>query len=126
MIHPVDEYVGKRMRARRITLGLSQEDIGKQTGITFQQVQKYEKGSNRIAISRLYEFSKILLVPTEWFLEGFEEKAVTGTDNTAVLYDKEILVLIRTYLAVPPLVRKCSLKLLKSIANSKEDSENIL
>ena len=58
--NPVDVYVGTRLKIRRLELGLSQNKIGEMTGITFQQVQKYEKGSNRIGSSRLYEFAKIL------------------------------------------------------------------
>ena len=58
--NPVDVYVGTRLKIRRNELGLSQNEIGKMTGITFQQIQKYEKGSNRIGSSRLYEFAKIL------------------------------------------------------------------
>ena len=56
--NPVDVYVGTRLKIRRNELGLSQNEIGKMTGITFQQIQKYEKGSNRIGSSRLYEFAK--------------------------------------------------------------------
>ena len=58
--NPIDVYVGTRLKIRRNELGLSQNEIGRLTGVTFQQIQKYEKGSNRIGSSRLYEFAKIL------------------------------------------------------------------
>ena len=61
--HPVDVHVGARMRQRRTLLGMSQEKLGTAVGLTFQQIQKYERGSNRIGSSRLYEFAKVLDVP---------------------------------------------------------------
>ena len=70
--NPVDVYVGTRLKIRRLELGYSQNKIGEMTGITFQQVQKYEKGLNRIGSSRLYEFAKILKVPVSYFFEQYE------------------------------------------------------
>ena len=63
--HPVDVHVGSRMRQRRTLLGMSQEKLGTAVGLTFQQIQKYERGSNRIGSSRLFEFAKVLDVPAE-------------------------------------------------------------
>lgn len=68
--HPVDTHVGNRLRQRRALLGMSQTDLGKAVGLTFQQVQKYERGFNRISSSRLFEFSKVLDVPVEHFFDG--------------------------------------------------------
>jgi transcriptional regulator with XRE-family HTH domain len=68
--HPVDTHVGKRLRMRRLMLGLSQTKIADALGLTFQQVQKYEKGANRIGASRLRHLSQILQVPEEFFFEG--------------------------------------------------------
>ena len=65
----VDVHVGGRMRMRRLLLGMSQEKLGELLGITFQQVQKYEKGANRISASRLYYGAKILGVPVQFFFE---------------------------------------------------------
>ena len=73
MSHPVDLHVGKRLRHFRTMQGLSQEAMAKSIGITFQQIQKYERGVNRMSASRLYEFSKLLHVPLEQFFEGIEE-----------------------------------------------------
>ena len=68
--NPVDKYVGSRVRMRRIMLGMSQEKLGEALGLTFQQVQKYEKGTNRIGASRLQQISNILQVPVSFFFEG--------------------------------------------------------
>ena len=67
--NPVDTHVGSRVRLRRMLLGMSQERLGDSMGLTFQQVQKYEKGVNRIGASRLFQISKILDVPVQFFFE---------------------------------------------------------
>ena len=76
--HPVDTHVGSRLRQRRALLGMSQTDLGKAVGLTFQQVQKYERGFNRISSSRLFEFAKVLDVPVAHFFEGLDAAAVGG------------------------------------------------
>ncbi|AEI01181.1 uncharacterized HTH-type transcriptional regulator [Afipia carboxidovorans OM5] len=68
--NPVDKYVGSRVRMRRIMLGLSQEKLGDALGLTFQQIQKYEKGTNRIGASRLHQIADILQVPVSFLFEG--------------------------------------------------------
>jgi len=67
LAHPIDIHVGKRIRLRRTLLGMSQEAIGAAIGVSFQQVQKYERGVNRVGASRLFEFSKILDAPVSYF-----------------------------------------------------------
>jgi len=67
---PIDRYVGSRVRMRRLMLGMSQEKLGDRLGLTFQQVQKYEKGTNRVAASRLQAMCDILQVPVPFFFEG--------------------------------------------------------
>src|SRR6266481_7911633 len=67
---PTDQYVGSRVRMRRLMLAMSQEKLGAALGLTFQQVQKYERGANRIGASRLQQMSHILQVPVEFFFEG--------------------------------------------------------
>src|SRR5260370_995652 len=69
-VHPIDKHVGSRVRMRRLMLDMSQSDLGDALGLTFQQVQKYEKGSNRISASRLQHISQILQVPVPFFFEG--------------------------------------------------------
>jgi transcriptional regulator with XRE-family HTH domain len=68
--NPIDRHVGARVRMRRILLGMSQEKLGEALGLTFQQVQKYEKGTNRIGASRLQQISTTLNVPPSFFFEG--------------------------------------------------------
>src|SRR3974390_1258007 len=68
--NPIDRHVGSRVRMRRMMLGMSQEKLGDALGLTFQQVQKYEKGANRIGASRLQQISQILQVPVSFFFEG--------------------------------------------------------
>jgi transcriptional regulator with XRE-family HTH domain len=68
--NPIDKHVGSRVRMRRMMLGMSQEKLGNALGLTFQQVQKYEKGTNRIGASRLQQISLILQVPVSFFFEG--------------------------------------------------------
>ena len=68
--NPIDKHVGSRVRMRRLMLSLSQEKLGDALGLTFQQVQKYEKGTNRIGASRLQQISHILQVPVAFFFEG--------------------------------------------------------
>ncbi len=66
----VDRFIGARVRMRRILVGMSQEKLGEALGITFQQIQKYEKGTNRIGASRLHQIARVLSVPIEFFYEG--------------------------------------------------------
>ena len=68
--NPVDRYVGSRVRMRRIMLGMSQEKLGDALGLTFQQVQKYEKGTNRVGASRIQQIADILHVPVSFLFEG--------------------------------------------------------
>src|SRR6267143_668711 len=68
--NPIDRHVGSRVRMRRMMLSMSQEKLGDALGLTFQQVQKYEKGTNRIGASRLQQISQILQVPVAFFFEG--------------------------------------------------------
>jgi len=74
--NPIDKHVGSRVRMRRVLIGMSQEKLGEALGLTFQQVQKYEKGTNRIGASRLQQISTILGVPVSFFFEG-----APGHDN---------------------------------------------
>ena len=78
--NPVDKYVGSRVRMRRIMLGMSQEKLGEALGLTFQQVQKYEKGTNRVGASRIQQISEILQVPVSFLFEG-GPSGIASTDN---------------------------------------------
>jgi transcriptional regulator with XRE-family HTH domain len=74
----VDRHVGSRLRLLRMQAGMSQEALGKRLGLTFQQVQKYEKGQNRIGASRLYQLSRILRAPVGFFFEGLPDETEAG------------------------------------------------
>lgn len=79
--NPMDVHVGTRVRLRRMLLGMSQEKLGEQLGLTFQQVQKYEKGVNRIGASRLFDLAKVLGVPVQFFYD----EAPIGTHGSAMI-----------------------------------------
>ena len=79
--NPVDKYVGSRVRMRRIMLGMSQEKLGEALGLTFQQVQKYEKGTNRVGASRLQQISEILQVPVSFLFDGGPSGSATSADG---------------------------------------------
>src|SRR5947209_19234508 len=74
--NPVDVHVGSRVRLRRTLLGMSQEKLGDALGLTFQQVQKYERGANRVGASRLYDLARVLAVPVSYFFEEFGEASL--------------------------------------------------
>lgn len=127
--HPVDIHVGSRVRMRRTLLGMSQEKLGEALGLTFQQVQKYERGANRIGASRLHEISHILDVPVSFFFEemGSETAAASAaglSDEPAEfehdpLAKRETLELVRAYYRiVDPKVRKRIFELTKAVANA--------
>ena len=132
----IDEHVGLQLRQRRALLGLSQEKLAEQVGITFQQIQKYENGANRVSASRLYEFSKVLEIPVTFFFESYgsnENKALgfaegdqagfEGPDD--VLKRKETIELIRVYYSIEnPKLRKDLFKLVKSMAESLKNQDD--
>jgi transcriptional regulator with XRE-family HTH domain len=75
--HPVDLHVGARLRQRRALIGMSQTQVGTAVELTFQQIQKYERGANRISSSRLYEFAKVLDVPVSYFFDEMPSSVLT-------------------------------------------------
>ena len=132
--HPVDVHVGGRVRQRRTLLGLSQEKLGEAIGLTFQQVQKYERGTNRIGASRLFELSKVLDVSIAYFFEELsdysgqrgqqrlrelaEEQETYERDPLA---KRETLELVRAYYKIKePSVRKRLFDMCKALATSVE------
>lgn len=133
--NPVDVHVGERLRLRRTLLGMSQEKLAESVGLTFQQVQKYERGTNRVSASRLYQFSKILDTSVSYFFEQFSgDNAQTApvyafSDNEQEkfvneehLYDKETIELIRVYYQIQnPKVRKDIFRIIKSMAENLEE-----
>lgn len=108
--NPTDKYVGSRVRMRRIMLGMSQEKLGEALGLTFQQVQKYEKGTNRIGASRIQKISDILQVPVSFLFEGGPGSAASAqgfseAPSTAYVADflatSEGLALTRAFTRIP-------------------------
>ncbi len=77
--NPVDVYVGNRVKHRRTTLGMSQEQLGVALGVTFQQVQKYERGANRIGASRLWDLSRVLECPVSYFYDDMDEETASNS-----------------------------------------------
>src|SRR5262244_4022657 len=82
--NPIDRHVGSRVRMRRMMLAMSQEKVGDALGLTFQQVQKYEKGTNRIGASRLQQISHILQVPVAFFFEGMPNASAPHGSGSAL------------------------------------------
>ena len=108
--NPIDKHVGSRVRMRRMMLGMSQEKLGDALGLTFQQVQKYEKGSNRIGASRLQQISLILQVPVSFFFEGAPpppgreaglEDAPSPSFVTDFLATSDGLTLVKAFMRIP-------------------------
>jgi transcriptional regulator with XRE-family HTH domain len=89
MSHPVDVHVGKKIKQMRALRRLSQTDVAQRLNLSFQQIQKYEIGTNRVAASRLYEMSKIFGVPTSFFFEGLSDEELANDNkdlNTRILH----------------------------------------
>ncbi|MBY3039664.1 helix-turn-helix transcriptional regulator [Rhizobium leguminosarum] len=115
----IDVYVGNRVRVRRKTLGMTQNGLAELLGITFQQIQKYEKGTNRIGASRLQRISEILRVPVGFFFENGGSGPVDGATNelNSFLSSKEGLALNKAFIAIEdPNIRQKLVALAKSLA----------
>ena len=130
---PIDVHVGSRIRLRRTLLGMSQERLGDALGLTFQQVQKYERGVNRVGASRLFDLSRVLDVPISFFFDDMPDSlaatfggtparraggADTATDpfGDDTLSRRETLELVRAYYRITdPSVRKRVFDLIKSM-----------
>jgi transcriptional regulator with XRE-family HTH domain len=123
---PVDRHVGSRVRMRRMMVGMSQEKLGEACGVTFQQVQKYEKGTNRMGASRLHQIARVLDVPIEFFYEGAASDQgsngpiiVDGQSRSMIdfLTTSEGLGLVRAFTAIKdPKVRLRIVDLAKAAA----------
>lgn len=126
---PIDIHVGSRVRLRRTLLGMSQEKLGDALGLTFQQIQKYERGANRIGSSRLFKLSQILDVPVSFFFDDMPEDVERANRGLAEapaepfeadqLSKRETLELVRAYYRVGDAkVRKRIFELVKAVANA--------
>ncbi len=117
IIHPVDRHIGNRIHARRLALGISQEGLAQATGITFQQIQKYERAHNRVSSSRLSEIADALRVTPGYFFERDQEQIATAQPGTD---DRGVLMLVRYFTGLKPLVQNRVLGLLRAMANAEE------
>ena len=133
--NPVDVHVGQRLRLRRTLLGLSQEKLGEAIGLTFQQVQKYERGANRIGASRLYDCSRVLDVPIGFFFDAMPEEiegasvkerrnmpSQSGEDDS-IMSRRETLELVRAYYGANAKVRVKVFELLKTLREQSSGND---
>ena len=128
--NPIHAYVGSRVRTRRLMLGMSQERLAEQIGVTFQQVQKYEKGTNRIGASRLQAIANVLAVPVAFFFQQDNTQplntdglgAINGLEDLSeFLTSKEGLSLNKAFMKInDPGIRQSVLTLIKSLSNASE------
>ena len=132
--NPVDIHVGGRVRLRRMLVGLSQEKLGVSMGLTFQQIQKYEKGVNRIGASRLFRLSEVLDVPVQFFFDGMPKiggsiaSGMAEPKQEAFLYEflntRDGLELNRAFVKVTDAsVRKSVIELVRSLGRSKSQEK---
>mgnify|MGYP001806415959 FL=1 len=133
--NPIDRHVGNRVRQRRTLLGMSQEKLGEEIGLTFQQVQKYERGANRISASRLFDLARVLDVPVSFFFDDMDPEvaaaspaAITAGGSAPKMPDidpmtkRETLELVRAYYRIPDAtLRKRLLELAKAAASPTEE-----
>jgi transcriptional regulator with XRE-family HTH domain len=121
--NPIDVHVGKRIRMRRLFLGMNQETLANALGLTFQQVQKYEGGANRVSASRLSAMSDILGVPISFFFGDLQLDDTSGTPEEREARERmerpETIELIRLYYAIPDQrVRQQFLEMVKAVADA--------
>lgn len=137
--NPVDIHVGQRIRQRRVLLGMSQETLAETMGMTFQQVQKYERGKNRVSASRLYQLSHILGVQISYFFDNFStdlsvpnaiSEGMSDGDQAALVDDekmqnKETLNLLRVYYSIKDKkTRRDVMNLVKTMAKHTNDDSD--
>ncbi|MBO1906118.1 helix-turn-helix transcriptional regulator [Microvirga sp. 3-52] len=124
----IDKEIGSRVRMRRVSIGMSQEKLGDMLGLTFQQVQKYEKGMNRISVARLVEIAKILNVEIGFFFDGIKGgKSEPGFAESGappyvsdMMSTPEGLQLVRTFAGIKsPKVRKSIVQLVSALATQE-------
>ncbi|MDB5440817.1 MAG: Cro/Cl family transcriptional regulator [Caulobacteraceae bacterium] len=131
--NPVDLHVGARVRLRRRALGMSQEDLANDLGLTFQQIQKYERGANRISASKLYDIACSLSSPLAYFFEGLADPAAEGGEGAdtadfdfrAFMMTSEGVELARLFPAISRArVRRRLLDLVRSLAEPDADQDS--
>jgi transcriptional regulator with XRE-family HTH domain len=134
--NPIDRYVGSRVRMRRLMLGMSQEKLGDGLGLTFQQVEKYEKGTNRIGASRLQHIAHLLQVPVSFFFDGAPiacepPNAAADAPSPGYVFDflatSEGLALIKAFMRVHSTsMRRRIVELVEEIAGTEKREELVV
>lgn len=126
-IHPVDLHVGGMIRAHRKRLGMSQSQLADALGLTFQQVQKYERGSNRVSASKLYEIAQTLGLTISTFFEGLDRSSATGESISADLIQFANTpggdTMIHAYRRLTPNVRRALAELAGAMSAETDDVE---
>lgn len=134
--NPVDKYVGSRVRMRRIMLGMSQEKLGEALGLTFQQIQKYEKGTNRVGASRIQQISEVLDIPVSFLFDGGPGGLTNGegsglSENPSPAYvsdflaSAEGLALIRAFTKISnQKLRRSIVDMVEQVAAQQPDTTN--
>jgi transcriptional regulator with XRE-family HTH domain len=126
--NPVDRHVGSRVRMRRIMLGMSQEKLGEGLGLTFQQIQKYEKGTNRIGASRIQQISEILQVPVSFLFEGSPGSSEVFGEAPSPAYiadflaTSEGLALVRAFTRIPNIKLRRAIVDMVELIGGREDA----
>jgi transcriptional regulator with XRE-family HTH domain len=144
--NPVDVHVGSRIRLRRMLLGMSQTELGHALDLTFQQVQKYERGDNRVSASMLHKTSQVLDIPVSFFFEDLDPNTLNGTTEAApppkrgrprkqveaealmvggeseTIFRRETLEFVRYYSQLPTEVRQRLLDVVKSASKLSDDT----
>jgi transcriptional regulator with XRE-family HTH domain len=128
--HPIDRHVGLRIRMRRKELGITQEKLAQALGLTFQQVQKYERGANRVSASKLWEVSRALQAPVGYFYDGLAEGSESATSSTVLSDAQEFLLTsegIELATSFPkvtrPRLRRKILELVRIMSESEENAD---
>lgn len=139
--NPIDVHVGQRVRQRRTLLGMSQEKLAEAIGLTFQQVQKYERGANRVGSSRLFDLARVLDVPISYFFEDMEANVAAKSPSRLMgvsesklqpytvepdpLAKRETLELVRAYLRISdPQIKRRLFELAKALATFPAEKAN--
>lgn len=119
--HPVDRHVGRRVCEKRISLGYNQSQLGKALGLTFQQIQKYEKGTNRISASKLWEISRFFKVDITYFFEGLADNvAGEGTTDPLPPATRQTVEISRLAPTLPARQQGLVLNLVRELSGSDD------
>ena len=123
--HPVDRHVGRRVCEKRIALGYNQSDLGRAVGVTFQQIQKYEKGSNRISASKLFEIARFFQTDIGYFFQGLGVVPGVADEGTEFEHDfpatRQSVEIARLAPQLSPQKQKLALDLIRALGAAKTD-----